>query len=439
MDKIQNRKKQKQAAPRPQRGSLPLRALALAGALFFCGALSPVWAAEDVPPFAEAVTPLELVINDHHYSAAEMDTAPVLRNNRVYVPLRLVSEALGYEVRWQAQARVIDIAGAGSSSEPGPEFPPADPGAALRIFVDGAELALDTFTGSPYISADGYTMVPLRVVSEALSCEVEWHNGLVIVEEKTPPQEVLKETTEEEWQALGESELSPAPGTAEETSPGDEANTPEAEGYLALTIQGKSLLTAEELEAYLADKEDDVRAMMERRYPELGFQPFPRDIARLYIEIGARYNIRGDLAFAQALKETGYFQFYGSVQPFQNNFCGLGASGQVNTGDEPLNGVDPLRVYSIPGLHGLTYLTVADGVEAHIQHLYAYTTRSELPDGCELLDPRFNYVKRGAARRWIDLDGRWAVPGDGYGESIIRDYWLPGVPDGADVLARDQG
>ena len=44
----------------------------------------------------------------------------------------------------------------------------------------------------------------------------------------------------------------------------------------------------------------------------------------LYIEIGKKYNIRGDLAFAQALKETGYFQFYGSVQDFQNNFCSAG-------------------------------------------------------------------------------------------------------------------
>ena len=139
--------------------------------------------------------------------------------------------------------------------------------------------------------------------------------------------------------------------------------------------------------------------MMERNYPEQGFTPFPDNIAELYIEIGKKYHIRGDLAFAQALKETGYFQFYGSVQAFQNNFCGLGASGVENTGEEALNGVDPSRVYSIPGLHGLTFQTVADGVEAHIQHLYAYTTTDDLPAGCQLLDPRFGYVKRGVAEK----------------------------------------
>ena len=67
---------------------------------------------------------------------------------------------------------------------------------------------------------------------------------------------------------------------------------------------------------------------------------------------------------------------------------------------------------------------MADGVEAHIQHLYAYATTADLPEGCELVDPRFKYVKRGIAPLWKDLNGRWAVPGDGYGESIIADYWL---------------
>ena len=117
------------------------------------------------------------------------------------------------------------------------------------------------------------------------------------------------------------------------------------------------------------------------------------------------------------------------MQAFQNNFCGLGASGFENTGEEALNGVDPDRAVYIPGLHGLTFMTVADGVEAHIQHLYAYAADEELPDGCELVDPRFQYVKRGAAETWTDLNGRWAIPGDGYGESIIDDYWMPAVED----------
>lgn len=182
-------------------------------------------------------------------------------------------------------------------------------------------------------------------------------------------------------------------------------------------------MTSQQIKAFLQKKEPVIHKMMETQYPEIGYQPIDESLVDLYLEIGAKYGIRGDLAFCQALKETGYFQFYGSIQSFQNNFCGLGASGVALTGEEALNGVDSQKVMYLPGLHGLTFATAAYGVEAHIQHLYAYATTAALPSGCELLDPRFKYVKRGVAPRWIDLDGRWAVPGNGYGEEIIDNYW----------------
>ena len=171
-------------------------------------------------------------------------------------------------------------------------------------------------------------------------------------------------------------------------------------------------------------KEDHIKSVMAKKYPDYGFIGFPEGIAELYIEIGKKYNIRGDLAFAQAVKETGYFQFYGIVRNGQNNFCGLGATGKLNTGEELQNGVDPERAVYIPGTHGITFGTMADGVEAHIQHLYAYATKDPLPEGIELVDPRFKYVTRGIAPLWTGLNGRWAVPGNGYGESIIGDYWF---------------
>ena len=39
------------------------------------------------------------------------------------------------------------------------------------------------------------------------------------------------------------------------------------------------------------------------------------------------------------------------------------------------------------------------------------------------MDPRFVLVTRGIAPQWTDLNGRWAVPGAGYGESILLDYY----------------
>jgi len=140
--------------------------------------------------------------------------------------------------------------------------------------------------------------------------------------------------------------------------------------------------------------------------------------------LGEKYGIRGDVALAQALKETGYFQYGGSVLPWQNNFCGLGATGVAYTAEDVIKGVDNSKVFIIPGMHGLIFSDVRTGAEAHIQHLYSYATEDKLPNGCELVDPRFNHGYRGVGVKWTDLNGRWAVPGNGYGESIIDDYWM---------------
>lgn len=59
-------------------------------------------------------------------------------------------------------------------------------------------------------------------------------------------------------------------------------------------------------------------------------------------------------------------------------------------------------------------------MEAHIQHLYAYATTEPIPQERILYDKRFHLVKRGSAPHWEDLNGKWAVPGIGYGERIVE-------------------
>lgn len=371
---------------------------------FLAGALLALWGISAVP--VGAAEEIQLIINNQLYTQAEHNIAPQLLEERVYVPLRFVSESLGYQVQWFEASRQVHIATDTAKALSDNQAEPVAEDAPITLVIDGVTLTTDAASGQPFIAETGYTMIPLRVVGESLNCDVVWQDSVVIVNERQP-EPVIPATSKEE----------------EQNNEVDHAENP----YYDLTIQGDNIATAAQLNAYLKRKEPDIRLMMERNYPDREFIPFSEDISELYISIGKKYHIRGDLAFAQALKETGYFQFYGSVQSFQNNFCGLGASGVENTGQEVLNGVDQSRVYSIAGLHGLTYLTVADGVEAHIQHLYAYTTDADLPDGCELLDPRFNFVKRGVAKRWVDLDGRWAIPGNGYGESIIGDYWMPAI------------
>jgi len=108
-----------------------------------------------------------------------------------------------------------------------------------------------------------------------------------------------------------------------------------------------------------------------------------------FYEEGAAEGVRGDIALCQAIKETGYFRYGNDVSFDQNNFCGLGATGN--------------------GVKGESFNTARDGVRAQIQHLKAYASTAPLYNPC--IDPRFHYVIRGCAPYWTDLSGRWAVPG----------------------------
>ncbi|WP_272467117.1 SPOR domain-containing protein [Terrihalobacillus insolitus] len=151
---------------------------------------------------------------------------------------------------------------------------------------------------------------------------------------------------------------------------------------------GKSKAVVEQMVAYV-EKHNPKARNIER-------------IAKAFIEIGAKYGVRGDMAFCQSILETGWFGFKGSsVSPDQNNFCGMGAVGN--------------------GVKGNSFDTIEEGVRAQIQHLLAYATKNSLPKGEKLVDPRFKYVTRGIAPHWEDLDNRWAMR-DGYGKDIVRLY-----------------
>ena len=58
------------------------------------------------------------------------------------------------------------------------------------------------------------------------------------------------------------------------------------------------------------------------------------EVVQAYYDEAGREGIRPDVALCQALKETGYFAYGGDVSPEQNNFCGLGATG--NGAPEPV-------------------------------------------------------------------------------------------------------
>ncbi|WP_026703238.1 N-acetylmuramoyl-L-alanine amidase [Salibacterium aidingense] len=164
----------------------------------------------------------------------------------------------------------------------------------------------------------------------------------------------------------------------------DEENT-SVEGDNGISILGDVVLSPHLLDQYVRSIHDQA--------PQIG---------AYYLKYGNYYGIRGDIAFAQALHETDYFRFTGVVQPEQNNYGGLGATGPDNPGE--------------------SFETPEDGVMAHLQHLYAYASTSELPSAYPLLDSRFELVERGSAPSWIGLNGKWAVPGNEYGQLILNMY-----------------
>ena len=110
--------------------------------------------------------------------------------------------------------------------------------------------------------------------------------------------------------------------------------------------------------------------------------------------------VRPEVVFAQAMLETGWLQFGGSVSADQCNFAGLGATGaQVS---------------------GARFDSVYQGLLAQSQHLKGYATRMPLNNSC--VDPRYQILiakgRLGTAPCLEDLNGLWAVPGEGYGQRI---------------------
>ncbi|WP_404432165.1 N-acetylmuramoyl-L-alanine amidase [Sutcliffiella horikoshii] len=184
---------------------------------------------------------------------------------------------------------------------------------------------------------------------------------------------------------LVETTMTPAPIPPADPAPPTPPVPPNVPKTTGLCIVGKSALKAEELNTFVK-----------------GINPNAPLLGEYYIELGEAYNIRGDIAFAQAIHETNYFRFTGIVKPNQNNFAGIGA-----TGGE---------------VRGATFATPEEGVLAHIQHLFAYANSKPLLPTYPKVDPRFDLVTRGIAPGWIDLNGRWAVPGTQYGQLILKIY-----------------
>ena len=124
-------------------------------------------------------------------------------------------------------------------------------------------------------------------------------------------------------------------------------------------------------------------ALLKQNNPDLKLTCSAEEIVDLYWQEASREGVRQDLAFAQALVETGFFRF--------------------------------------GGVKGAHFKTPEIGVRAHIQHLLAYTTQKH--PSTKIVDPRYDLahairLERGLCDTWYKLNGTWAMSPN-YSEKIM--------------------
>ena len=162
-------------------------------------------------------------------------------------------------------------------------------------------------------------------------------------------------------------------------------------------IMGKAKASAQQMALFARSKN------AEPQLPACSLE----QLAQFFLKEGEAEGVRGDVAFAQSLHETGFFKYGGIVLPTQNNYAGIGALNGNATGQ------------------AATFPDPRTGVRAQIQHLKAYASTEPLVNAC--VDPRFSLVTRGSAPyvEWLGAadnpNGKgWAVPGSGYGANVVK-------------------
>jgi hypothetical protein len=161
------------------------------------------------------------------------------------------------------------------------------------------------------------------------------------------------------------------------------------------TNQVPACVTPDRLMAFLAQR----NTRLDRRYA---------NIAEFYKAYGEGWHVRWDFAFFQMVIETNFLKFRradgrrGDVSETQNNFAGIGATGN--------------------GVPGERFADIATGVHAQIQHLVAYS-------GERLVEPIAKRTRNnqndiiaishrlGRPVTFGDLARRWAADRH-YGKSI---------------------
>jgi hypothetical protein len=184
--------------------------------------------------------------------------------------------------------------------------------------------------------------------------------------------------------ATGKANATTGKATTSDTEPG---SLTASDGTPTPSILGPSTLTAAEIAGWFAST---------GRTEDAGV-PISQ-LADDYLSAGTATGVRGDVAFAQSIVETGNFDFPagGQLTAADNNYAGIGACDSCAT--------------------GLTFATPQTGVSAQEELLEAFASPVKVPT--PLVGP---VGIGGCCRTWVALAGTWASSLN-YGVEILSVY-----------------
>ncbi len=142
-----------------------------------------------IPTYAQ--TPLILQINNKIMTAngieKEIDSEPVIINQRTLLPIRTIIEEIGGTVDWNKETQEIILTYQGNT---------------IRLVIDSTTAYLNdtaiTIDTAPMI-INGRTMLPIRFIAESFHFDVVWDNQTVtITKQETAEQELTIENTNTE-------------------------------------------------------------------------------------------------------------------------------------------------------------------------------------------------------------------------------------------------
>ena len=169
------------------------------------------------------------------------------------------------------------------------------------------------------------------------------------------------------------------------------------------SIMGTTSTTAMQMANYFTAKGG--------KYPYSGNSVAPtiKDFCQIYIDECKAEGVKAEVAFAQAMMETGFLRFGRDVKKEQYNFAGLGATGN--------------------GASGNRFESIRIGIRAQVQHLKAYASKESLKQKC--VDGRYQYVTKGVAPyvEWLgqkeNPSGKGWATAVNYGYNIVNLYLKP--------------